>query len=117
MGNSLTVFGYWRNSLLNILTWFEYLRNSTRNFYLKTFAVFAVVNLACYWWSSDKLPYPSTTALANNIGAGKRTVERSVKKMVDEGFLARGNRIDSGRDGVKRKEYDLSGFREMFETM
>ena len=51
MGTSLTVFGYWRNSLLNILTWFEYLRNSTRKFYLKTFAVFAVVNLACYWWA------------------------------------------------------------------
>ena len=51
MGTSLTVFEYWRISLFNILTWFEGLRNSTRNFYLKTFAVFVVMNLACYWWA------------------------------------------------------------------
>ena len=45
------VFSYWRNSLLHILTWFEDLRNSTRNFYLKAFAAFVLLNLSCYWWA------------------------------------------------------------------
>ena len=51
MGTLLMLFGYWRNSLLHILTWFENLRNSTRNFYLKLFATFVVLNLLCYWWA------------------------------------------------------------------
>ena len=48
---SSTVFDYWRDSLLQFLTWFEDLRNATRNFYLKAFAVFVLLNLACYWWA------------------------------------------------------------------
>lgn len=51
MGTSSTVFGYWRNSLLHVLTWFEDFRNSTRNFYPKAFAVFVLLNLSCYWWA------------------------------------------------------------------
>ncbi len=51
MGTLSVLFGYWRNSLLHILTWFENLRNSTRNFYLKLFATFVVLNLLCYWWA------------------------------------------------------------------
>ena len=51
MGNSQTVFLHWRNSLLHTLTWFENLRTSTRNLYLKAFAVFVVLNLSCYWWA------------------------------------------------------------------
>lgn len=51
MGSSQTVFFHWRISLLQILTWFENFRNSTRNPYLKAFAVFVVLNLSCYWWA------------------------------------------------------------------
>lgn len=51
MGSSQTVFLHWRISLLQILTWFENFRNSTRNPYLKAFAVFVVLNLSCYWWA------------------------------------------------------------------
>lgn len=51
MDTSSTVFGYWRTSLLQILTWFEDLRKNTRSFYLKTFVVFTIINLGCYWWA------------------------------------------------------------------
>lgn len=46
-----TVFSCWRNSLLHLYTWFEALRGRTRHFYVKAFAVFAVLNLACFWWA------------------------------------------------------------------
>lgn len=45
------MFVYWRKTLLHFLGWFENLRHSTRYFYPKTFAVFVVLNLACYWWA------------------------------------------------------------------
>jgi type III secretory pathway component EscS len=51
MGISSTVFEYWRNSLQHILIRFEDLRDRTRNFYSKIFAVFVVLNLGCYWWA------------------------------------------------------------------
>jgi len=45
------MFVHWRNLLLHFLDWFENLRRSTCHFYAKIFAVFAVLNLACYWWA------------------------------------------------------------------
>jgi len=44
-----TAFHQWRTSLLHFLSWFENLRKTTRLFYVKTFAVFVLLNLSCYW--------------------------------------------------------------------
>ncbi|MDH3700338.1 MAG: hypothetical protein OEU46_03410 [Alphaproteobacteria bacterium] len=45
------MFVYWRKSLVHFLGWFENLRQTTRYFYPKTFAIFGVLNLVCYWWA------------------------------------------------------------------
>lgn len=46
-----STFIYWRQSLKHFLDLFDGLKRTTRHFYLKTFAVFALLNLACYWWA------------------------------------------------------------------
>lgn len=51
MKTSLTLFGYWRDSLLHILTRFEALKERTKHFYPKTFGVFVALNLFCFWWA------------------------------------------------------------------
>lgn len=51
MADRPTVFSYWRESLLQFFNWFENLRGATHYFYIKTFAVFVVLNLACFWWA------------------------------------------------------------------
>lgn len=45
------LFVNWRGSLQSFLSWFENLRTKTRYFYIKTFAVFVVINLGCFWWA------------------------------------------------------------------
>ncbi len=51
MENISDVFSHWRSSLLRFHDWFEGIRASTRNFRLKTFMFFVVLNLGCYWWA------------------------------------------------------------------
>ncbi len=51
MENLSDVFSHWRGSLLRFHDWFEVRRTSTRNFRLKTFMFFVILNLGCYWWA------------------------------------------------------------------
>ena len=51
MENLSDVFIHWRVSLGRFHGWFEGLRTSPRNFYVKTVLFFVVLNLGCYWWT------------------------------------------------------------------
>ncbi len=51
MENPSNVFVQWRNSLMRFHDWFEGLRSNTRNFHLKIFVFFVVINLGCFWWA------------------------------------------------------------------
>ncbi|MFP6734342.1 MAG: hypothetical protein VB959_10915 [Rhodospirillales bacterium] len=51
MENPSIVFAHWRNSLMRFHDWFEGLRSNTRNFRLKIFGFFVVINLGCFWWA------------------------------------------------------------------
>lgn len=64
MAERTTIFSYWRSSLLHLYTWFQDLRARTRYFYVKAFLVFAVLNLACFWWAL-------VTAYADLLGSEK----------------------------------------------
>jgi hypothetical protein len=44
-------FDYWRQSLKHFLEVFEGARGTTRYFYVKVFAAFALLNFGCYWWA------------------------------------------------------------------
>ena len=64
MAERTTIFSYWRSALLHLYTWFQNLRGRTRHFYVKAFLVFALLNLACYWWAL-------VTAYAGLLGTDK----------------------------------------------
>ena len=77
-----------------------------------------ITNLAAYWWTSDKLPHPSTTTLARNLSVSKRTIERRIRKMVKLGLLSRGAEIqEGGENGPVVKEFNLSGLIKRFEAV
>jgi hypothetical protein len=46
-----TIFSYWRKSLSHLYDRFRDVRTRTRYFYAKAFLVFALLNLACFWWA------------------------------------------------------------------
>ena len=46
-----TIIGHWRTALLRVLTRFEEIRGATNYFYAKTFAIFVLLNLTCFWWA------------------------------------------------------------------
>ncbi len=51
MENPSNVFIHWRNSLMRFHDWFDGLRSNTRNFRLKIFGFFVVINLGSFWWA------------------------------------------------------------------
>jgi len=51
MKNASLAFEFWRQSLRHFLEVFEEYRDSTRFFYAKVFAAFALLNFTCYWWA------------------------------------------------------------------
>jgi hypothetical protein len=44
-------FDFWRQALRHFLGAFEQYRRTTRFFYVKVFAAFALLNFSCYWWA------------------------------------------------------------------
>lgn len=46
-----SIFRTWRRSLSHSLAYFAGVRAKTRYFHAKAFAVFAAINLICYWWA------------------------------------------------------------------
>lgn len=45
------MFAHWRDSLFQVLRWFEDISERTRFFYVKAFAFFVCLNFLCYWWA------------------------------------------------------------------
>ena len=75
-----------------------------------------VANLAAFWWTSNSLPFPSTTTLAKNMGVSKRTVERRIQKLVKMRLISRGKEVQA-EDGPLTKQFDLSGLIKRFEAV
>jgi len=46
-----SLFDLWRQHTSSLLEWFNEKRKAGRRFYLKVFLIFALINLACYWWA------------------------------------------------------------------
>ena len=46
-----SLFDIWRNHTSNLLNWFNEKRKGGRVFYVKVFLIFALINLACFWWA------------------------------------------------------------------
>lgn len=61
-----SAFESWRASLEIVHGWFVRLRRDTPGFAAKAFAVFVVINLACFWWAL-LTAYPEKLASHENL--------------------------------------------------
>jgi len=75
---------------------------------LKPLDVLILLHLASYWWKPDENPWPSKGTIADAIDVDPRTVQRSIKKMEDLGYIKRIMRKAKVGDNLSN-EYDLRG--------
>ena len=48
-----------------------------------------LVNLLAHWWDPSRAVFPRSTTIAARMGVAKRTVQRSMQKMVKAGLIER----------------------------
>lgn len=75
---------------------------------LKPLDVLIILHLASYWWRSDDNPRPAKTTVAASLNVTPRTVQRSIKKMEDMGYIKRIMRKADIGDNMPNL-YDLRG--------
>jgi len=75
-----------------------------------------LLQLADYWWSSDRKPYPSKQALSDRLGLGPRQIQRYIAELENAGLVKRIERRAAHR-GKLSNEYDLSGLVERLKQL
>lgn len=75
---------------------------------LKPLDVLIILHLASYWWKPADMPWPAKGTIAGAVGVDARTVQRSIKKMEDMGYIKRIERRARAGDNLSN-QYDLSG--------
>jgi predicted transcriptional regulator len=72
-----------------------------------------LINVTMHWWYTDQRPFPRVKTISTRMGIDERTVQRSLRKMVDLGLLRRVT--EKGTDGKDRSVCDLSGLKAKLE--
>ena len=75
-----------------------------------------LLQLADYWWSQDRKPYPSKRALSDRLGLGPRQIQRYIAELEEAGLVQRIERRAAHR-GKLSNEYDLSGLVERLKKL
>jgi len=75
-----------------------------------------LLQLADYWWSQDRKPYPSKQALSDRLGLGPRQIQRYIAELEEAGLVKRIERRAAHR-GKLSNEYDLSGLVERLKKL
>jgi DNA-binding MarR family transcriptional regulator len=75
---------------------------------LKPLDVLILLHLASYWWKPNENPWPAKGTIADAIDVDPRTVQRSIKKMEELGYIKRIARKAKAGDNLSN-EYDLRG--------
>jgi hypothetical protein len=75
---------------------------------LKPLDVMVILHLASYWWKPTENPWPAKGTIADALDVDPRTVQRSIKKMEDLGYIKRIERKAKAGDNLSN-EYDLRG--------
>lgn len=75
---------------------------------LKPLDVLILLHLASYWWNPTENPWPAKGTIADAIDVDPRTVQRSIKKMEDLGYVKRIQRKAKVGDNLSN-EYDMRG--------
>ena len=71
-----------------------------------------VLHLSHYWWTADKLPYPSVGTIAAAIGVKPRTVQKRIAALHALGLLTRTQR----RNTAKGSDTNLYGFEGLIKA-
>jgi DNA replication protein DnaD len=74
-----------------------------------------LINLLSYWWFVEHKPFPRATLIARRMNVTTRTVQRSIQKLVEKGFLAR--RTQVGPEDVERDVLDPEGLVSKLEKL
>lgn len=75
---------------------------------LKPLDVLILLHLASYWWKPNENPWPAKGTIADALDVDPRTVQRSIKKMEELGYIKRIERKAKAGDNLSN-EYDLRG--------
>jgi DNA-binding transcriptional ArsR family regulator len=75
-----------------------------------------LLQLADYWWSQDRKPYPSKQGLSDRLGLSPRQIQRHIAQLEAAGLVKRIERRAAHR-GKLSNEYDLSGLVERLKKL
>lgn len=75
---------------------------------LKHLDVLILMCLLSHWWDKDDLPRPAKTSVARTLDVDPRTVQRSIAKLEQQGYIQRKERRAGVGDNLPNF-YDLSG--------
>lgn len=70
--------------------------------------VVVLLNLLASWWKPEEMPFPKTATLAQRMNVSNRTVQRSLKRLEEKGFIRR-EREKTKEGHIVKTLYDLSG--------
>jgi DNA-binding Lrp family transcriptional regulator len=68
-----------------------------------------LLQLARYWWFSDRPPYPSKATIAECMNVNPSTVRRHIARMERDGFIRREYRYNPKRGGQDTNAYHFTG--------
>jgi len=75
-----------------------------------------LLQLADFWWSPDRKPFPKKADLAARLSLSERQVQRHIADLEAQGFVQRIERT-YGRRGKISNEYDLSGLVDKLKAL
>nr|WP_313569261.1 helix-turn-helix domain-containing protein [Pantoea dispersa] len=75
-----------------------------------------LLQLADFWWSAERKPFPSKQALSERLGIGPRQVQRYIAELEEAGLIQRVYR-HADHKGKLSNEYDLSGLVEKLKNL
>jgi DNA-binding transcriptional ArsR family regulator len=75
-----------------------------------------LLQLADYWWTSDRKIFPSKQALSDRLGISPRQIQRHIAALEVAGLVKRIERTAANRGKISN-EYDLSGLVEKLKKI
>lgn len=75
-----------------------------------------LLQLADFWWSAERKPYPSKQLLSERLGISPRQVQRYIAELEEAGLIQRIYR-HAEHKGKLSNEYDLSGLVERLKKL
>jgi DNA-binding MarR family transcriptional regulator len=74
-----------------------------------------LINLTMHWWYSDQRPFPRSSTIARRMGIDRRTVQRSLAKLSEEGLVEKVT--ENLADGRERQVCDLTGLQRRLSDL